>query len=156
MTTSEPSPRKRYLVLCTANRCRSQMAHGWLAHLGAAGVEVFSAGTRPGGVHPLSVSVMAEAGVDLTDHTSDSLTDYLDQPFDAVITVCGAAHEACPVFPGAARVIHQPFDDPDDKTGRLTEAELLPTFRRVRDEIEAWARQFLRGEGVPLNSEAAD
>ena len=139
---------RRYLVLCTANRCRSQMAHGWLAHLGGSGVEVCSAGTRPGGVHPLSIRVMGEVGIDLSRHRSDPVSDYLDQPFDVVITVCDSAKESCPVFPAAGRLLHRAFDDPDDKTGRLTEAELLPTFRRVRDEIGAWARDFLREQAA--------
>ncbi|MEE9403704.1 MAG: arsenate reductase ArsC [Algisphaera sp.] len=138
---------KRYLVLCTANRCRSQMAHGWLQHLGGDAVVVKSAGTKPGGVHRLSVAVMAEAGVDLSGHTSDVLTDYLDEPFDVVVTVCGKASENCPVFPGARRMLHRPFDDPDDKTGLLREEEMLPTFRRVRDEIRGWAEAFLVEEG---------
>ncbi|MEM8782517.1 MAG: arsenate reductase ArsC [Planctomycetota bacterium] len=133
---------KRYLVLCTANRCRSQMAHGWLAHFGGEDVEVFSAGTKPGGVHPLSIRVMAEAGVDISGHTSDHLDAYLKQDFDAVVTVCDSAKEACPVFPGAKRTIHRAFPDPDDKTGTKTEAELLPVFRGVRDQIRDWADAF--------------
>jgi len=142
------TPPKRYLVLCTANRCRSQMAHGWLQHLGGAEVEVFSAGTQPNGVHPLSIEVMAEQHVDLSAHTSDALSDYLEQAFDAVITVCGHAAEHCPVFPGAERTLHRPFDDPDDKTGKLNDEQMRPTFRRVRDEIAEWARAFLRDEGL--------
>jgi arsenate reductase len=138
----------RLLVLCTANRCRSQMAHGWLAHLGGDDVEVDSAGTKPGGVHPLSIHVMQEIGIDLSGHTSDPIEAYLEQSFDAVITVCDSAKEACPVFPGATRTIHHAFDDPDDKTGTLSDAEMLPTFRRVRDEIGEWARGFLAEHGV--------
>ena len=145
---TEPFPVRRYLVLCTGNRCRSQMAHGWLQRLGGERVAIASAGTRPGGVHPLSVRVMREAGVDISHHASDPVDAYVDQPFDAVITVCDAAKEACPVLPGAGRVIHRGFDDPDDKTGTKSEAELLPTFRRVRDEIRAWAAGFLADEGV--------
>ncbi|MEM9753059.1 MAG: arsenate reductase ArsC [Planctomycetota bacterium] len=137
---------KRYLVLCTANRCRSQMAHGWLARLGGDAVEVFSAGTKPGGVHPLSVKVMAEAGIDIAGHTSDHVDVYADQTFDAVITVCDSAKEACPVFPGAKRTIHHAFPDPDDKTGAKSEAELLPVFRDVRDQIRDWAEAFLAAQ----------
>ncbi|MEM1108843.1 MAG: arsenate reductase ArsC [Planctomycetota bacterium] len=143
--------RKRYLVLCTANRCRSQMAHGWLAHLGGDAVEVFSAGAKPKGVQPLSIEVMAEAGVDITGHSSDHLNEYLEEDFDAVITVCDNAQEACPVFPGAERMIHHSFDDPDDKTGKLTADEMRPTFVRVRDEIRDWCAEFLAGEGVANN-----
>lgn len=146
MTT--PTPTRRYLVLCTGNRCRSQMAHGWLEHLGGDRVEIASAGTKPGGVHPLSVKVMGEAGVDISHHSSDHVDRYAGERFDAVITVCDAAREACPVFPGAEMTIHHAFDDPDDKTGGMSEAELLPTFRRVRDEIRGWALGFLRDEGV--------
>ncbi len=141
---------KRYLVLCTGNRCRSQMAHGWLQHLGpevlGESVDVFSAGTQPKGVHPLSIKVMAERGVDIAGHSSDHVDRYANQSFDAVVTVCDSAQEACPVFPGAERTIHHAFDDPDDKTGTKTEEELLPTFRRVRDEIGAWCRAFLEAE----------
>jgi arsenate reductase len=153
MTTATPT--HRYLVLCTGNRCRSQMAHGWLDHLGGDGVEVASAGTKPGGVHPLSVRVMREAGVDISEHTSDHVDHYADAPFDAVITVCDAAKEACPVLPGAKRTIHRGFDDPDDKTGTMSEDELLPTFRRVRDEIRDWAEGFLSKEGVGPRGGAA-
>ena len=135
--------KRRYLVLCTGNRCRSQMAHGYLQHLGGNGVEVFSAGTQPKGVHPLSIRVMQEAGIDITHHTSDHVDQYADEEFDAVITVCDSAKEACPVFPGAKQTIHHAFDDPDDKTGTKAEEELLPTFRRVRDEIGDWCRVFL-------------
>lgn len=141
---------KRYLVLCTANRCRSQMAHGWLARLGGDAVEVFSAGTKPKGVHPISIDVMDAAGVDITGHSSDHLEQYLDQLFDAVITVCDHANEACPVFPGAKRTIHHAFDDPDDKTGQLSADEMRPTFVRVRDEIRDWCKSFLRDEGVAV------
>lgn len=137
-------PRKRYLVLCTGNRCRSQMAHGWLQHLGGDAVEVRSAGTQPKGVHPLSIEVMREVGIDIAAHTSDHVDEYTDQHFDAAITVCDSAKEACPVFPHAARTIHHSFDDPDDKTDTLSEDELLPTFRRVRDEIGEWAKAFIQ------------
>lgn len=147
--------KKRYLILCTANRCRSQMAHGWLAHLGGDAVEVFSAGTKPGGVHPLSVEVMREAGVDIGTHTSDHLEQFINEEFDAVITVCDSANEACPVFPGAKRTVHHAFDDPDDKTGTQSADEMRPTFRRVRDEVRAWCADFLAEEGVAVASSAS-
>ncbi|MEM1027598.1 MAG: arsenate reductase ArsC [Planctomycetota bacterium] len=141
---------KRYLVLCTANRCRSQMAHGWLAYLGGDAVEVFSAGTQPKCVHPISIDVMQDAGVDISDHSSDLLDVYLDEDFDAVITVCDHAQEACPVFPGAKRTLHHAFDDPDDKTGQLSADEMRPTFLRVRDEIRDWCEAFLAEEGIAV------
>ena len=96
----------RILVICTGNRARSQMAHGWLAHLGGPGLAVSSAGTEPKGVHPLAVRVMAEVGIDISGHTSDAVDCYADQDFDLVITVCDDAREQCPVFP--PRQAHTP------------------------------------------------
>lgn len=129
------------LVLCTGNRCRSQMAEGWLRHFGGDRVIVRSAGTQPKGVHPLAVRVMSEAGVDIADHRSEHLDQYVGERFDYVVTVCDAAHEACPVFAGAGRMVHQSFADPDRATG--SEDEMLPVFRRVRDEIRDWAQRFV-------------
>jgi arsenate reductase len=127
----------RVLVLCTGNSCRSQMAEGWLKALYPDRLEAHSAGSQPAGyVHPLAVQVMAEAGVDISAGRSKSLTEFLDQPFDYVLTVCDSAAEACPVFPGPARRVHRDFTDPAKVTG--SEQEVLDAFRRVRDEIKAW------------------
>ncbi len=127
------------------------MAQGWLRHFAQAAqypCEVLSAGTAPKGVHPLAIRVMAQAGVDISDHRSKHLDEYADQDFDAVVTVCGRAHDACPVWTGssgvggeASETIHQPFEDPD-KPG-LSEQELLPIFYKVRDEIRDWAERFI-------------
>lgn len=133
---------KRYLVLCTGNRCRSQMAQGWLRHFGD-DVQVFSAGTKPKGVHPLAIEVMNEAGVDISGHSSDFVGDYVDQPFDVVVTVCDAAHESCPTFPAAKRLVHRSFQDPD---AELPQNELRDLFRRIRDEIRDWAKDFVAAE----------
>lgn len=133
---------KRILVLCTANRCRSQMAQGWLRHFGGQRVEVFSAGTRPSAVHPLAIQVMAEAGVDISGHTSKHLDRYLNEPFDVVVTVCDSARESCPVFPRASRMVHQSFADPD-QPGLSPEA-LRSLFERTRDQVRAWAERFVR------------
>ncbi len=136
--------KKRYLVLCTGNRCRSQMAHGWLAHLGGDRVEVFSAGTKPKGVHPLSIKVMAERGIDIAHHTSDHVDQYAGEEFDVVITVCDSAKEACPVFPGAKQTLHHAFEDPDyPDLARDNPAEFERVFRRIRDEIGQWCEAFL-------------
>ncbi len=133
---------RRILVLCTGNRCRSQMAEGWLRHFaGGSDIEVFSAGTHPKGVHPLAIEVMSEAGVDISAHTSDHVSRYQHDAFDVVVTVCDSAKEACPVFPGAKRTVHHSFEDPDDP--RLSPDELKRLFRRIRDEIRDWARQFI-------------
>ncbi len=129
--------KQRILVLCTGNSCRSQMAEGYLNHLYPERVQAFSAGSAPSGsVHPYAVQVMAEAGIDISRNESRHLKQFLDQPFDLVLTVCGNAAENCPVFPSAAKRIHHSFDDPADAAG--SEAEILAVFRRVRDEIKVW------------------
>ena len=131
----------RILVLCTGNRARSQMAHGWLRHLGGERVAVESAGTAPKGLHPLSVRVMAEVGIDISAHTSDHVDQYVAQDFDLVLTVCDSARESCPVFPGARRMLHRSFEDPDNPG--VHDYGLLAVFRRVRDEIGEYSRKLL-------------
>ncbi|XAL99463.1 arsenate reductase ArsC [Phycisphaeraceae bacterium D3-23] len=146
---NDNTPKNRYLVLCTGNRCRSQMAHGYLAHLGGDRVEVRSAGTIPKGVHPLAIEMMNEIGIDISAHTSDHVDIYRDEAFDCVVTVCDSAKEACPVFPGAARTLHQGFEDPDDEALAARDPEqFAERFRRIRDEIGAWAEGFLAAEGT--------
>ena len=137
---SYPNP-LRILVLCTGNRARSQMAHGWLRHLGGERVAVDSAGTAPKGLHPLSVRVMAEVGIDISAHTSDHVDPYVAKDFDLVLTVCDSARETCPVFPGAKQMLHRAFEDPD--MPRLDDDALLAAFRRVRDEIGAYCRELM-------------
>ena len=131
----------RILVLCTGNRARSQMAHGWLRRLGGERVTVESAGTAARGLHPLSVRVMAEVGMDISAHTSAHVDRYVAQDFDLVLTVCDSARESCPAFPSAKRMLHRGFEDPD-KPG-MDEDELLAVFRRVRDEIGEYSRKLL-------------
>jgi arsenate reductase len=139
---------RRYLVLCTGNRCRSQMAHGWLAHF-MPDARVFSAGTRPKGVHPLAIDVMREKGIDISTHTSDHVDRYQDEHFDTVVTVCDAAKEACPVFPNAKRTVHRSFEDPDHpELAQRDPAAFRALFCRIRDEIEAWAQDFARAEAA--------
>ena len=131
----------RYLVLCTGNRCRSQMAHGILKHIHP-DAEVCSAGVRPASeVHPLAVKVMAEIGIDISGHYPKNVSEYLGQFWDYVITVCGRAKENCPSFTGkVAMRLHIGFDDPDAFTG--PESEIIDEFRRVRDEILDSMRQL--------------
>jgi arsenate reductase len=127
--------KKTVLFLCTGNSCRSQMAEGWLRHLGGGRFEALSAGTRPQGVNPLAVRVMAEAGVDISGQRSKPVGEYLGRDFDLLVTVCGGAKESCPVFLGkVGERRHWPIDDPAEAAG--TEDEVLAVFRRVRDEIE--------------------
>ena len=125
--------KKRVLILCTGNSCRSQMAEGWVRHDLGDRVEVFSAGTRPGSVHPLAIQVMGEAGVDLSGHRSKSVEEFLDQKFDLVITVCDSAREACPILPDAGEMVHEPIPDPVTYgfSGDYAEEK----FREVRDLI---------------------
>ena len=126
--------RKRVLVLCTGNSCRSQMAEGWINHLLGEQWEARSAGTAPAAqAHPLAVRAMAEAGVDISGGKPDHVGVYLDQPWDLVVTVCDSAKETCPVFPRPVEKIHVSFFDPAAAEG--TDEERMAVFRRVRDEI---------------------
>lgn len=130
---------ERVLFLCTGNSCRSQMAEGWGRHLHGGRLEFESAGIEQHGLNPRAVQVMAEVGVDISHHRSECLEDLEGDRFDWVITVCGHAHETCPVFPGQARVIHRGFDDPPALSRELTDEEaVLNCYRRVRDEIGAY------------------
>jgi len=131
---------KKILVICTRNACRSQMAEGWLRYYTGDRATVFSAGLQPHGVNPVAKQVMAEAGVDISSHTSDPVDKYLNIDFDHVITVCDNASELCPVFPKKTNVIHKNFDDPSKFTG--TEEEIKDKFRVVRDKIKAFCRDI--------------
>ena len=128
----------RVLFLCTGNSCRSQMAEGWARHLKGRVIEACSAGIETHGLNPMAVRVMAEAGVDISGQRSKHVDELADVAFDYVVTVCGHAHEHCPVFPGRATVVHVGFDDPPAlAAGAATEEEALAHYRRVRDEIRA-------------------
>lgn len=127
------------LFLCTGNSCRSQMAEGWARHLKGSQIEPYSAGIEKHGLNPNAVQVMAEAGVDIGGHFSKTLDDLAEVKFDYVVTVCGHAHETCPVFPARARVVHVGFDDPPRLAKGETDPEkALGHYRRVRDEIRAF------------------
>jgi arsenate reductase len=152
MADSSPNP-VRILVLCTGNSCRSQLAEAFLRRDGGNRVAVESAGTHPSVVNPRTIQVLAERGIDWSGARSKSMTEFLDRPFDVVVTVCDDAREACPVFPGGGRRIHRAFRDPALAGG--TDAEQLDVYREVRDEIEAWTRDFLASE-VPPPRQAAE
>ncbi len=125
----------RILILCTGNSCRSQMAEGFLKTLDDR-FEVVSAGTEPSGtIHPLATKVMKEAGIDISDGYPKNVSEFLEEKFDYVITVCDSAKESCPVFTGQVKHrIHIGFDDPAEVKG--SEKYILSEFRRVRDEIK--------------------
>ncbi|MER3428976.1 MAG: hypothetical protein C4334_12975 [Pyrinomonas sp.] len=132
--------KRRVLFLCTGNSARSQMAEGWLRALGGDVYEVASAGTRPSAVHPLAIEVMGERGIDLSAHRSKSVADFEGADFDLVITVCDAARDSCPFFPGKRR-LHWSLADPAAVGGDM--ATRLEVFRRTRDEIEALVRDLI-------------
>lgn len=127
--------KERILILCTGNSARSQMAEGLLRAMAGERFEVMSAGTKPSQVNPLAIQVMQERGIDIRQQRSKHLNEFLQQPFDYVITVCDAAAEVCPVFPGRAKRIHWSFPDPAAAQG--TEQDRLHVFRQVRDAIES-------------------
>ena len=124
------------LILCTGNSCRSHLAEGILRAAVEGAADVASAGSDPAGyVHPMAVEVMKEIEIDISAHTSKHLDKFLQREVHTVITVCGNADQACPIFPGQAEKHHWPFDDPAKATG--SEEEIRAVFRRVRDEIRA-------------------
>jgi arsenate reductase len=127
--------RQRVLVLCTHNAARSQMAEGLLRAMAGDRFEVASAGTEATRVHPLAIRAMEERGIDLRSHTSKAVDRLAAEPWDVVITVCDAARERCPVFPGRTTRVHWSFEDPSAAVG--SEEERLAVFRRVRDAIAA-------------------
>jgi arsenate reductase len=129
----------KILFLCTGNSCRSQMAEGWCRFLKGDVIEPYSAGIETHGLNPNAVQVMAEAGVDISAHSSQHIDEFKDIQLDTVITVCGHANEHCPVFTGTTKVIHVGFDDPPKLAKEAaTEEQALDCYRRVRDEIRAF------------------
>jgi arsenate reductase len=128
------------LILCTGNSARSQMAEGLLRHDAGDRFDVESAGTKPTGIRPEAIAVMKELGIDISTHRSKGVAEFEGREFDVVITVCDNARESCPVFFGAARSLHRSFDDPAGAEG--TEAGRLAVFRRVRDELRIYLREF--------------
>ena len=132
------------LILCTGNSCRSHLAEGILRAAAGDLIEVRSAGSNPAGyVHPLAIQVMKEIGVDISGHRSKHLNEFLQQPIETVITVCGKADQACPMFPGQINRHHWGLDDPAHAAG--TEEERLAVFRRVRDEIKRVFEAYAAG-----------
>ncbi len=137
---TDPDRPVRVLFVCTGNSARSQMAEALLRHQGGTAFDVASAGTVPKGVNPFTVRVLAEVGIDIAGARSKSVTEFLGQEFDYVITVCDQARESCPVFPGARESVHWGFDDPAAAEG--SEAERLAAFRRVMNEIGVRLKPF--------------
>jgi arsenate reductase len=132
---------KNILVLCTGNSCRSQMAEGYLRHFAGDKANVYSAGIETHGVNPKAIQVMAEDGIDISHHTSNNVDEYAGLPFDHVITVCDNANENCPYLPGNFTRFHHNFPDPAKAQG--TPEEVIDEFRRVREMIKAYSKEFV-------------
>ena len=132
---------KNILVLCTGNSCRSQMAHGYLANMTKGKANVYSAGVETHGVNPKAIEIMQEDGIDISNHTSNNITEYFGVDFDYVITVCDNAKERCPYFPTKAVKLHYNFPDPAKATG--TEEENNKQFRIVREMIKEYCEKFV-------------
>lgn len=141
------------LILCTGNSCRSHLAEGILRQALGSDYRVASAGSKPAGyVHPLAIQAMAEIGLDISTHHSKHLDEFLNQEVETVITVCGNADQACPMFPGQVNRHHFPFDDPAHAQGSTEEQ--LTVFRRVRDEIKAVFTAYAAGRRDEAKSRA--
>jgi arsenate reductase len=137
------SDKKRVLILCTGNSARSQMAEGLLRHDAGEHFDVESAGTKASAVRPEAIAAMRELGIDISGQRSKNVDKFEGQRFDYVITVCDNARETCPVFFGAAKQLHQSFEDPPaPRVG--SDEERMTTFRRVRDELRAYLLDFSR------------
>lgn len=136
--------KKKILVLCTGNSCRSQMVHGYLEKFTAGNGEIYSAGVEVHGVNPNAIASMKRDGIDIAHHTSNHVLEYQDITFDIILTVCDHARESCPYFPSDAKRIHHSFPDPAKFTG--TELEMEKRFDEVRDEIKAYCLQFVHSE----------
>ena len=128
------SHKKNIIFICTGNACRSQIAHGLLQNLADDRFNVFSAGSHPSRVHPMSIKVMEEIGIDISNHTSDHIDDYLDKGIDIVITVCDNANKLCPIFSGNVERLHWSIDDPF--RGWDYNKNQMDLFRRTRKEIK--------------------
>ena len=139
----------KILFLCTGNSCRSQMAEGWARTVGGDAVEAYSAGLEAHGLNPRAVQAMQEAGVDITGQRSDTIDTLLDLDIDLVVTVCGHAHETCPVFPRDAEILHAPFDDPPALAAGIEDDEAaMAPYRRVRDEIRQAVIDLFTERGI--------
>ncbi len=137
--------RIKVMFVCTGNSARSQMAEGFARHLGQGRIEAYSAGMQPSRLNPFAVAVMQEKGVDISGQQSKGFDEAVARRMDLVVTVCGNADERCPVLPPEVQKLHWPLEDPAAATG--TDAEILATFRRSRNQIEALVLDLIRRPG---------
>jgi arsenate reductase len=140
--------KKKILVLCTGNSCRSQIAHGYLNFFGGDLVEVFSAGVETHGVNPRAIKTMLEDGIDISNHTSNNVLEYKAIEFDYIITVCDNAKERCPYFPSKAQKFHHNFTDPAKCIG--SENEIMLEFSSVRDTIKLYCKEFIQAHFISI------
>ncbi|MCO6462099.1 MAG: arsenate reductase ArsC [Saprospiraceae bacterium] len=133
--------KKKILVLCTGNSCRSQMAEAYIRYFAGDKATIYSAGVETHGVNPKAICTMKEDGIDISNHTSNNIDEYYDIDFDFVITVCDNAKERCPYFPTKAKKFHHNFPDPAKATG--TVEEINEQFRKVRVEIKKYCKNFV-------------
>jgi arsenate reductase (thioredoxin) len=133
--------KKKILVLCTGNSCRSQIAEGYMRYFAADKAEVYSAGVETHGVNPKAIETMREDGIDISNHTSNHVDEYAHIDFDFVLSVCDNARERCPYFPTNAKKFHYNFPDPAKATG--SEEEVNDAFRKVRGMIKAYCESFV-------------
>ena len=133
--------KKKILVLCTGNSCRSQIAEGYLRYFAKNKATVYSAGVETHGVNPKAIETMKEDGIDISMHSSNNIEEYNTIDFDYIITVCDNAKERCPYFPSNAKQFHHNFSDPAKATG--TDEEIKRTFRQTRQEIKTYCQQFV-------------
>ena len=136
--------RTKVIFICTGNSCRSQMAEGLLRYMAGDHFEVFSAGSHPSHLHPASIIVMAELGIDISNHSADSIDEYLDKDIDIVISVCDNARQVCPVFSGDVQQIHWSIDDPFHGWG-AEPSDLLP-YREIREILKDRLESFINQE----------
>ncbi|MFH1429304.1 MAG: arsenate reductase ArsC [Candidatus Margulisiibacteriota bacterium] len=134
----------RVLFLCTGNSCRSQMAEGFLRALGGNRFEAYSAGTKPAGVNPLTVEIMAEASIDISKQYSKTVQDLGNIEFDYLVTVCDNARQSCPMLLGNHKKLHWDLKDPADARG--TKADQLAIFREIREQIREYVTVFLKNK----------
>jgi arsenate reductase (thioredoxin) len=141
------------LILCTGNSCRSHLAEGILRNALGPDFTVASAGSKPAGfVHPLAIQALAEINIDISSHHSKHLNEFLNDNVETVITVCGNADQACPIFPGQLNRHHWGFDDPAHATG--SEAEQFLVFQRVRDEIRRVFEAYAAGRRDQIKADS--
>lgn len=136
------SEKPKVLVLCTGNSCRSQIAEGYLRHFAQEKADIYSAGIETHGVNPRAIATMLEDGINISNHTSNNVTEYAHLQFDFVITVCDNARENCPYFPAQIKMVHHNFPDPAKAIG--TEIQIMDEFRKVREMIKEFSSSFVK------------